>query len=97
MINKSKLSDVSGGDEDYLCVCSVMSDFFATPWTAAHQSPLPLDFPVESIGVGRHFLLQEIFSIQGSNPHLLHWQADSFTTEPPGKPLMMRAMEGNKV
>ena len=23
---------------------------------------------------------------QGSNPHLLHWQAKIFTTEPPGKP-----------
>ena len=34
-----------------------------------------------------HFLLQEIFSTQGSNPHLLHWQIDSFTTEPPGKPI----------
>ena len=26
-----------------------------------------------------------IFLDQGSNPYLLHWQADS-TTEPPGKP-----------
>ena len=36
--------------------------------------------------MGCHFLLQGIFPTQGSNPHLLHWQADSFTTEPPGKP-----------
>ena len=28
-------------------------------------------------GMGCHFLLQGIFSTQGSNPHLLHWQADS--------------------
>ena len=35
--------------------------------------------------MGGHFLLQGIFPTQGSNPHLLHWQADSFTTEPPGK------------
>ena len=27
--------------------------------------------------MGHHFLLQEIFPTQGSNPHLLHWQADS--------------------
>ena len=30
--------------------------------------------------MGCHFLLQEIFPTQGSNPcllHLLHWQADS--------------------
>ena len=28
-------------------------------------------------GVGCHFLFQGIFLIQGSNLHLLHWQADS--------------------
>ena len=27
-----------------------------------------------------------IFLDQGLNPCLLHWQADSFTSEPPGKP-----------
>ena len=30
-----------------------------------------------SRGVGCHFLLQGIFQTQGSNLHLLHWQADS--------------------
>ena len=34
------------------------------------------DFPGKT-GVGRYFLLQEIFSTQGLNLHLLHWQADS--------------------
>ena len=28
-------------------------------------------------GVGCHFFLQGIFSTQGLNPHLLHWQEDS--------------------
>ena len=45
------------------------------------------DFPGKNIGVGCHFLLQGIDSTHGSNPCLLHWQADSFTTEPPKKPL----------
>ena len=36
---------------------------------------------------GCHFLLLGIFLTQGSNLHLLHWQVDSLTTEPPGKPL----------
>ncbi|KAB0357453.1 hypothetical protein FD754_001609 [Muntiacus muntjak] len=43
-------------------------------------------------GVGCHFLLQGIFLTQGSNPcplHLLHWQADSLPTAPPGKPRIM--------
>ena len=28
----------------------------------------------------------EIFLDQGANPCFLHWKADGFTTEPPGKP-----------
>ena len=37
----------------------------------------PWDFPGKNTEVGCHFLLQGIFSTQGSIPHLLHWQADS--------------------
>ena len=32
---------------------------------------------------------QGISLIQGSSLHLLHWQADSITTEQPGNPLLM--------
>ena len=38
----------------------------------------PRDYPGKNTGVGCHLLLQGIFLIQGSNPHLLcllHWQA----------------------
>ena len=35
------------------------------------------DFPGKNTGVGCYFLLQGIFLTQGSNPHLLHWLADS--------------------
>ena len=35
------------------------------------------DFPGKNTGVGCHLLLQGIFPTQGSNPSLLHWQADS--------------------
>ena len=45
---------------------------FATPWTLAYQDPRPWDFPGKSTGVGCHFLLQEIFLTQGSNPGLPH-------------------------
>ena len=38
-------------------------------------------------GVGCHFLLQEIFLTQGSNPHLLHWQADSLPLSHLGSPI----------
>ena len=46
-----------------------------------------MGFPKQNTGVGFHFLLQGVFLIQELNPHLLHWQVDFFTTEPPGKPL----------
>ena len=45
---------------------------FATPWTVAHQVLCPWDFPGKSTGVDCHFLLQEIFPTQGSNPGLPH-------------------------
>ena len=48
----------------------------------------PRDFPGKNTGVGCHFLLQEIFSIQRSNSHLLPWQMDSLH-RPPGKPVFV--------
>ena len=56
---------------------SVFSDPFVTPWAVACQAPLPTDFPGKNTGVSCHFLLQVIFSTQGSNPCLLHRRADS--------------------
>ena len=38
---------------------------------------LASDFPGKNTGVDCHFFLQGIFTTLGSNPHLLHWQADS--------------------
>ena len=43
---------------------------FATLWTVTLLCPW--DSPGKSTGVGCHFLLQEIFSTQGSNPGLPH-------------------------
>ena len=40
----------------------------------------------KNTGVGCHFLLQGIFLIQGSNPHLLHWPADSLPLSHQGSP-----------
>ena len=34
-------------------------------------------FSGKNTAVGCHFLLQGVFLMQGSNPRLLHWQADS--------------------
>ena len=68
-----------------MCVCararihmhSVMSDSLQPPWTVAHQAPLTMGFFTKNTGVGCRFFLQGIFPTQGSNLHLLHWQADS--------------------
>ena len=61
-------------------VCAQMS-LFAAPWTEACQASLSVEFfSGKNTGVGCHFLLQEIFLTQGSNPHilsLLHWQVGS--------------------
>ena len=43
------------------------SRLLATPWTAAHQAPLSMDFPGKNTGVGCHFLLWGIFLTQESN------------------------------
>ena len=47
----------------------------------------PWDFPGKNTGVGCCFLLQGIFSTQGSNPSLLHWQADSLLMSHQGSPI----------
>ena len=59
---------------------------FANPQTVAGQALYPWSFPGKTTGVGCHFLLQGILQTQGSYPCLLHWQADSLSSEPPRKP-----------
>ena len=45
-----------------------------TPWTVAHQAPLCVGFPRQEYWSHGHFLCQEIFQTQGSNPGLLHYR-----------------------
>ena len=59
---------------------------FATPGTVPARLLCPQDSPGKNTGVGCHFSSPGIFSTQGSNPFLLHWQADFLLSEPPGKP-----------
>ena len=66
----------------YACVTSHFSrvQLFVTRQIAACQAPLSMGFSVKNTGVGCHALLQGIFLVQGSNPHLLcllHSQTDS--------------------
>ena len=43
-----------------MCVCSIMSNSFVTPWTVAHQASLSMGFPRQEHWSGCHFLLQEV-------------------------------------
>ena len=45
---------------------------FATPWTVAYQAPPSMEFSRQENWSGCHFLLQGIFSTQGSNPGFPH-------------------------
>ena len=57
----------------------------ATPWTAAHQASLSLGFSRQEYGSGLPCAFSRGCSwLRDPNLlHLLHWQADFFTTEPP--------------
>ena len=73
-----------------VCACSqsVMPDCLRPHGLLPVRLLWPWNSPGKNTGVGWHFFLQWIFPTQGSNPHLLHllhWQEDSFITEPPGK------------
>ena len=57
----------------------VMFDSFVSPWTIAHQAPLPWDFSGKNTEVDCHFLLQGLFLTQGWNVSLLHSQAGSLS------------------
>ena len=47
----------------------------------------PWNSPGKNTGLGCHSLLQGIFPTQGLNLGLLQWQADSWPSDLPGKPL----------
>ena len=64
-----------------VCVCvlshSVIPNSLQLPGLYPSMLLCPRDFPGKNTGVGCHFFLPRIFPTQGSNPCLLHWQADS--------------------
>ena len=66
--------------------CSVVSDSLQLHGLQPSSLLCPRNFPGKDTGVGCHFLLQEIFLTQGSNPYLLHWQTDSSPLSQLGSP-----------
>ena len=72
-------------------VCSVVADFLWPHGLWPARLLCPCDSPSKNTGVGCHFLLQGIFSTQGSNLHLLrllHWQVDSLPLSHLGSPVI---------
>ena len=63
--------------------CSTLCYLMDCSWPG---SSVHWDSPGKNTGVGCHFLLQGIFPTQGSNPHLLYWQADSLPLSHLGSP-----------
>ena len=63
-----------------VCVCVLSHvQLFGTPWTVACQAPLSMGFSRQDDRSGFPFPTPEDLPTQGSNPHLLHWQADSLS------------------
>ena len=92
-INMEALSSVGCPVEkcslDNVLECSVVTDSLQPHALRPGRFLCLWNFPGWNTGVNCLFLLQGIFPTQGSILHLLnllHWQADSFTAEPSGKP-----------
>ena len=67
--------------------CSVVSDFFATPWTVACQASLSLGFSRQEYWSGLPFPSLGDLPKPGFESGSPTLQADSLPSEPPGKPL----------
>ena len=55
----------------------VVSDSFRLHGLLPTRLLCPWNFSDKNAEASCHFLLQGIFTTQGSNPHFLHWQVDS--------------------
>ena len=68
---------------------------FVTPWTVAHQTPLSMGFPRQEYWSWEPFPSPEDLPEQGIEPWSPALKADSLTSEPPGKPLIIFNKEKN--
>ena len=73
---------------EFVSVYSVVSDPLRPHRLWPARLICPWNSPGRNTEVGSHSLLQGIFLTQGSNPGLLHGQADSLPSESAGKPLI---------
>ena len=64
---------------------------FVTPWAVAHQTPLSMGFSRQKYWSGFPFPSSGDLPPQGSNPHLLNWQADSLPLTHQESPILSHA------
>ena len=62
---------------------------FVTPWTIAHQAPPPMGFSRQEYWSGLPFPSPGDLPDPGIEPRSPALQADTLTSEPPGKPKAM--------
>ena len=68
---------------------------FATPWTVAHQAPLSMGFSRQEYWSGLPFSSPGDHPNPGIEPESPALQADSLSSEPPGKPQYMMLLNVN--
>ena len=61
---------------------------FVIPWTVAHQAPPSLGFSRQEYWSGLPFLSPGDLPDPGIEPRSPALQADTLTSEPPGKPIL---------
>ena len=74
-----------------------MSNSFTTPWTVACKASLSMGFPRQEHWSGLSFPSPGHLPNPEIKPHVLHWQEDFFTTEPPGKSTVKIRAEINEI
>ena len=62
---------------------------FVTPWTAACQTPLTMEYSRQEYWSGKPFPSPGDLPNPGIKPGSHTWQADSLPYEPPGKPIYL--------
>ena len=67
-----------------VCLRSVMSDSFTTPWTVAHQAPPSMGFPRQEYWSELPFPSPGDLLDPGIEPRSPALEGKFFTTEPPG-------------
>ena len=75
-----------------VCVCELLShvQLFATPWTVAYQAPLSMVFSRQEYWSGLPFPSPGDLPQPGIKPSSPALASGFFTTEPPGKPIIVR-------